>query len=120
MLARRSPFAIGLSTSLSTLALLISVIGVPQARAAIFDDDEARRQIKDLSIQTNERIDTLGKAQFELANQIQALREENAAVSRGEFFMAENGFDGSGVREEEPISPYGITASLAVNWPKAP
>ena len=55
MPARRSPFAIGLSTSLSALVLLISVIGVPQARAAIFDDDEARRQIKDLSIKTNER-----------------------------------------------------------------
>ena len=81
MLARRSPFAIGLSTSLSTLALLISIIGVPQARAAIFDDDEARRQIKDLAIKTNERLDTLSKAQIDLVNQIQALREENARLN---------------------------------------
>ena len=81
MPARRSPFAIGLSTSLSALALLISVIGVPQARAAIFDDDEARRQIKDLAIKTNERLDTLSKAQIDLVNQIQALREESARLN---------------------------------------
>jgi len=46
----------------------------------MFDDEEARRQIKDLSIKSNERLDTLSKAQFELVNQIQALREENAKL----------------------------------------
>ena len=46
----------------------------------MFDDEEARRQIKDLSIKSNERLDTLWKAQFELVNQIQALREENAKL----------------------------------------
>ena len=81
MLARRSPIATGLSTSLSTLALLLAVIGAPQARAAIFDDDEARRQVKDLAIKTNERLDTLSKAQIDLVNQIQALREENARLN---------------------------------------
>jgi len=78
MLARR--FASGLTT----LAVLIAVVGALPARAALFDDDEARRQIKDLSIQTNERIDTLSKAQFELVNQIQALREDNAKL-RGQI-----------------------------------
>ena len=78
MPARR--FASGLTTGLSTLALLLAVLGAPPARAALFDDDEARRQIKDLSIKTNERIDTLSKAQFELVNQIQALRDENAKL----------------------------------------
>ena len=64
----------------STLALLLCVIGAPHARAALFDDEEARRQVKDLSIRTNERLDTLSKAQIDLANQIQALREDNAKL----------------------------------------
>lgn len=70
----------GLSTGLSTLALLLALFAAPQAQAGMFDDEEARRQIKDLSIKSNERLDTLSKAQFELVNQIQALREENAKL----------------------------------------
>jgi len=62
------------------LSLLLALIGAQQANAALFDDEEARRLIKDLSIQTNERVDTLAKAQMELQNQIQALREENAKL----------------------------------------
>jgi tol-pal system protein YbgF len=68
------------ASALSTLAVLLATLGGPYAHAGVFDDDEARRQIKDLSIQTNERVDTLSKAQFELINQIQALREENAKL----------------------------------------
>jgi len=75
MTARR----VRLSAGLSMLALL-AAFAAPQARAGMFDDDEARRQVKDLSIQTNERLDTLSKAQFELVNQIQSLREENARL----------------------------------------
>lgn len=67
---------------LSPLSLCLVAAGLfaHSAHAALFDDDEARRQIKDLSIQTKERIDTLTKAQFEFSNQIQALREENARL----------------------------------------
>jgi tol-pal system protein YbgF len=68
------------SLQLSTLALLLATFGVPQARAGLFDDDEARRQINELTVKTNERIDTTAKAQFDLANQIQALREENSRL----------------------------------------
>lgn len=64
--------------------LSVAVMAGQPARAGLFDDDEARRQVKDLSIQTNERVDILSKAQIDLANQIQALREENAAL-RGEI-----------------------------------
>lgn len=67
-----------------TALFAAAVMAGQPARAGLFDDDEARRQVKDLSIQTNERVDTLSKAQIELANQIQALREENAAL-RGEI-----------------------------------
>lgn len=76
MPTRRPRFA----SRLSTIVLLLAVIGAPQARAALFDDEEARRQVKDLSIKSNERLDTLSKAQIELVNQIQALREENARL----------------------------------------
>lgn len=68
------------TSALSTLAVLLAAFGASHVQAGMFDDDEARRQIKDLSIQTNERVDTLSKAQFELINQIQALREENAKL----------------------------------------
>lgn len=62
------------------MPLLLAVLGAPQARAGLFDDEEARRQIKDLSIKNNERFDTAAKGQIELANQIQALREENSRL----------------------------------------
>lgn len=76
MPARRLRFA----SRLSAIALLLAFIGVQQAQAGMFDDEEARRQVKDLSIKVGERIDTLSKAQFELVSQIQALREENARL----------------------------------------
>ena len=64
----------------TALLLLLAFTGVQQAQAGMFDDDEARRQISDLTIKTNERLDTTAKAQFDLANQIQALREESAKL----------------------------------------
>jgi tol-pal system protein YbgF len=65
---------------LSAVALLLAALGMQQARAGLFDDDEARRQINDLTIKTNERLDTTAKAQFDLINQIQALRDESAKL----------------------------------------
>ncbi|MEF8700742.1 MAG: tol-pal system protein YbgF [Candidatus Accumulibacter sp. UW25] len=62
------------------LSLLLAALGAHEARAGLFDDEEARRQIRDLSIKTNERLDTSAKGQIELANQIQALREENSRL----------------------------------------
>lgn len=62
------------------VVLLLGALGAAQAQAGLFDDDEARRQLKDLAIKTNERLDTVAKGQIELANQIQALREENARL----------------------------------------
>lgn len=62
------------------LALLLGMLGPRCAHAGLFDDDEARRQIKDFSIRTNDRLDTVAKGQIELANQIQALREENSRL----------------------------------------
>lgn len=77
---RSSGLATGLATGLTTLTVLLAVFGAQHAQAGVFDDEEARRQIKDLSIKNNERLDTLSKAQFDLVNQIQALREETAKL----------------------------------------
>ncbi|MEI8255977.1 MAG: YbgF trimerization domain-containing protein [Deltaproteobacteria bacterium] len=60
--------------------LLLAGQGLQHANAGVFDDEEARRQIHSLTVKTNERLDTSSKAQFELANQIQALREESARL----------------------------------------
>ena len=98
MPARR--FASGLTTSLSTVAMLLAVIGAQPARAALFDDEEARRQIKDLSIHTNERLDTLSKAQFDLVNQIQALREDNAKL-RGQIETLTYELDAAKKRQQD-------------------
>lgn len=67
-----------------TLALLLAAFGAQQAHAGLFDDEEARRQVSDLTIKTNARLETLTKGQIDLANQIQALREENAKL-RGQL-----------------------------------
>lgn len=62
------------------LVLTSGVALVRPVHAGLFDDDEARQQIRDLAIKTNERLDTIAKGQIDLANQIQALREENARL----------------------------------------
>ena len=64
----------------SAIALLLVTLGAQQAQAGLFDDEEARRQINDLTSKTNERLDITAKAQFDLINQIQALREESAKL----------------------------------------
>ena len=82
------------------LFLLLALLGLRQAQAGVFDDDEARRQVKDLSNQTNERVDTLSKAQIELANQIQALREENAKL-RGQIETLNYELDSTKKRQQD-------------------
>jgi len=62
------------------IALLIATLGTTQAQAALFDDDEARRQIADLKIKTEARFDQQAKAQLDLASQIQRQAEEIARL----------------------------------------
>ena len=98
MSARR--FASVLPSRWLSLAVLLAVTGALPARAALFDDEEARRQIKDLSISTNERIDTLSKAQFDLVSQIQALREESARL-RGQIETLTYELDAAKKRQQD-------------------
>ena len=88
------------SPKAATFALLLAAFGAQQAHAALFDDDEARRQVKDLSVRTNELLDTLSKAQIELANQIQALREENAKL-RGDIETLNYELDSAKKRQQD-------------------
>jgi len=62
-----------------SIGLLLTFSGSQQAYG-VFGDSEARRQIKDLSTRVEQRLDILSRGQFELLNQIQALREENARL----------------------------------------
>jgi tol-pal system protein YbgF len=62
------------------IALLISALGAVQAQAGMFDDEEARRLIKDMSIKTEARFDQQGKSQLDLANQLQRQSEEIARL----------------------------------------
>ena len=62
------------------IALLLATLGAAQAQAGVFDDDEARRQIKDLSVKTEARLDQQGKSQLDLANQLSRQAEEIARL----------------------------------------
>jgi tol-pal system protein YbgF len=97
---RRLRFADKLSAALSLLVLLLAVTGAQPARAGLFDDEEARRQVKDMSIKTNERLDTLSKAQIDLVNQIQSLRDENARL-RGQIETLTYELDSAKKRQQD-------------------
>lgn len=47
---------------------------------ALFDDEEARRQIAEMRARNNERFDTQSKAQLDLSNQIEQLKAEVARL----------------------------------------
>ncbi len=76
----RSISRCGGQTRGAVTALLLAALAAPYAHAGLFDDDEARRQVRDLTIKTNDRLDTIAKGQIELANQIQTLRDENSRL----------------------------------------
>lgn len=66
------------------IAFLLAMLGAAQAQAGVFDDDEARRQVSDLRIKTEARFDQQGKAQLDLASQIQRQADEIARL-RGQI-----------------------------------
>ena len=62
------------------IALLLAALGIGQAHAGLFDDDEARRQIQDFRNKTEARFDQQGRAQLDLANQLSRQGEEIARL----------------------------------------
>ena len=61
-------------------ALLLAALGIGQAHAGLFDDEEARRQIQDFRNKTEARFDQQGRAQLDLASQLQRQAEEIARL----------------------------------------
>lgn len=82
------------------MAFWLGLFGMQHAHAGLFDDEEARRQIKDLSIKTSDRLDTVAKGQIELANQIQAIREENSRL-RGQVETLTYELDSAKKRQQD-------------------
>jgi tol-pal system protein YbgF len=65
---------------LRTAVLLLAALGITHARAGMFDDEEARRQIADLRVKSEARFDQQAKAQLELQALIQRQAEEIAKL----------------------------------------
>jgi tol-pal system protein YbgF len=66
------------------IAIVLAALGAGTAQAGMFDDEEARRQIKDLSVKSEARFDQQGRAQLDLANQLARQAEEIARL-RGQI-----------------------------------
>ncbi|PKO86662.1 MAG: tol-pal system protein YbgF [Betaproteobacteria bacterium HGW-Betaproteobacteria-12] len=64
--------------------VLLAGLGVTHVQAALFDDEEARRQIADLRIKSEARADQQAKAQLELQALIQRQADEIARL-RGQI-----------------------------------
>ena len=60
--------------------LLLAALGAGQARAGLFDDEEARRQIADLRIKNEAQFDQQARAQLELQALIQRQVDEIARL----------------------------------------
>jgi tol-pal system protein YbgF len=69
---------------LLSLAAFAALFLACPAQAGLFDDAEARQQINNLKQELQGRLDTVSNGQFELANQIEEMRAENARL-RGQL-----------------------------------
>lgn len=79
------------------------VLSVPAARAGLFDDEEARKQIvqlrKDIDGLTR-RIDTASQNQLDFANQIEALRADVARLT-GQIEVLTNSLESAHKRQQD-------------------
>lgn len=90
-------------------ALLVSLaLALPMsATAGLFDDDEARRQIRELRAETTQsldalrqRIEALAKNQLDFANQLEALRSDVARLT-GQVEVLSNSLDAAHKRQQD-------------------
>lgn len=82
------------------LAALLAMSSVGPARAGLFDDVEARRQITEMRQELEGRIDTTSRGQIELANQNEQLRAEVARL-RGQIEVLMNEVENLGARQRD-------------------
>ena len=88
--------------ALRLLPLLFLAAALP-ARAALFDDEEARKRIEALRTEVNARMDKLeaaSRGQIELANQIEALKQEVAKL-RGQIEVLANEIESTQKRQKD-------------------
>ncbi|MCX9154759.1 tol-pal system protein YbgF [Niveibacterium sp. 24ML] len=84
------------------LALMLGAVALP-ARAGLFDDDVARKQIEALRVDHENRLQKLeasARGQIELANQIESLKQEIAKL-RGQIEVLTNDLDQSQKRQRD-------------------
>lgn len=72
------------SSRLAKTLLFACLLSAQGAQAGLFDDELARKQIADLKAKVDQTADTQARAQLTLSNQLQALRDEVAAL-RGQI-----------------------------------
>jgi tol-pal system protein YbgF len=84
------------------LALALCAAGALSASPAwaLFDDEEARRQIAELRKSSNERIETQSRAQLDLSNQIEALKAEMSRL-RGQVETLTYELDNTKKRQQD-------------------
>lgn len=90
----------------SWLACLLLTLPLPAA-AGMFDDDEARRQIRELRAETTQsletlrqRIEAMAKNQLDFANQIEALRADVARLT-GQVEVLTNSLEAAHKRQQD-------------------
>lgn len=87
--------------------VLALVLPAASAWAGVFDDDEARRQIKDLRAELTQtvdalrqRVDSVSKNQLDFANQIEALRTDVAHLT-GQIEVLTNSLEAAHKRQQD-------------------
>ncbi|MDR3158795.1 MAG: tol-pal system protein YbgF [Zoogloeaceae bacterium] len=115
------------------LGLLCAASCISVAQAGLFDDNEARQQIREMQAAFEAKLETQSKAQLELATQLMGLREEISRL-RGEIetLNYENAqakkrlqdlyldLDGRLARmESTPVSASSSSARMPENTPEA-
>lgn len=88
------------------LVFLLALPGLP-ARAGLFDDEEARRQIKELRAEVQQnleavrsRLESLAKNQLDFANQAESLRAELARLI-GQIEVLSNSLEAAHKRQQD-------------------
>ncbi|MCK9380170.1 MAG: tetratricopeptide repeat protein [Sulfuritalea sp.] len=89
-----------LATALAAALLLTAALSVP-ARAGIFDDDEARKQIAQQRAEITDlakRTDTVNRNQMDFANQVEAIKADIAKL-RGQIEVLSYGLEAAQKRQ---------------------
>jgi tol-pal system protein YbgF len=103
----RRPALQFLSMKRSALVLCLALVLPAPSWAGMFDDEEARRQIKDLRAELTQtletlrqRVDTVSKNQLDFANQIERMRGDVARLT-GQIEVLTNSLESAHKRQQD-------------------